>query len=149
MKVKVQSYGVRTDKAMQTWIQLSRTFNKISSEEIQYLKTHDLTLHQFKVLEVLYHRGDLTVGEITKLTMSTPGNITVVVKNLKRDCWIEAVADEKDRRSTNLSITKKGIDVINKIFPQHAENLKIEFAVLDDSELETLFHLLRKIQKAK
>ena len=58
---------------------------------------------QFQVLEVLYHRGDLNIGAITKLTMSTPGNITVVVRNLKRDGLIDSIADSKDKRASILS----------------------------------------------
>lgn len=149
MKTQVKSYGNRTDKSMKTWIQLSRAFHKISTKEINYFKLHNLTLNQFKVLEVLYHRGDLNVSSITKLAMSTPGNITVVVKNLKRDKWIETIVDPDDKRSTKLSITQKGIDIIENIFPEHAKNLHDNLSVLNDGELDTLFMLLRKLHKAQ
>lgn len=149
MKTKIKSYGARADKSMQTWIQLLRVHNKISTKEINYFKSFNLTLNQFKVLEVLYHRGDLNIGSITKLTMSTPGNITVVVKNLKRDGWIETVSDTKDKRATNLSITQKGKEVIGSMFPSHAKNLEDNFSCLNDQELETLFELLRKLQKSQ
>jgi len=149
MKRKIKSYGVRTDKSMQTWIQISRAFYKISTKEIRYFTEHGLTLNQFKVLEVLYHRGNLNVGSITKLTMSTPGNITVVVKNLKRDGWIYTVKDDNDKRSTLLSISPRGTEVIENIFPTHAKNLTSDFKILDDNELETLYTLARKLQKAQ
>jgi MarR family 2-MHQ and catechol resistance regulon transcriptional repressor len=149
MKKNIKSYGVRTDKSMQTWIQLSRAFYKISTKEIKYFAEHDLTLNQFKVLEVLYHRGDLNVGSITKLTMSTPGNITVVVRNLKRDGWIHTVQDDSDKRSTLLSISPKGVEVIESIFPTHAKNLTSDFDCLNDEELESLYSLVRKLQKAQ
>jgi len=149
MKMNVKSYGVRTDKSMQTWIQLSRAFYKISTKEVKYFSEHDLTLNQFKVLEVLYHRGNLNIGSITKLTMSTPGNITVVVRNLKRDGWIHTVKDDCDKRSTLLSISPKGRDVINRIFPTHAKNLTSNFSILNDEELKTLYNLMRKLQKAQ
>jgi len=149
MKRKIKSYGVRTDKSMQTWIQISRAFYKISTKEIRYFTEHGLTLNQFKVLEVLYHRGNLNVGSITKLTMSTPGNITVVVKNLKRDGWIHTVKDDNDKRSTLLSISPKGAEVIESIFPTHAQNLTSDFNILNDNELESLYTLVRKLQKAQ
>lgn len=149
MKTKVKSYGVRTDKSMQTWIQIARAFYKISNKEIKYFAQNNLTLNQFKVLEVLYHRGDLSIGSITKLTMSTPGNITVVVRNLKRDGWIHTVKDDCDKRSTLLSISPKGKEVIERIFLTHAKNLTSNFEVLDDEELETLYKLVRKLHKAQ
>ena len=143
--VSLKSYGKRTDEAMKTWMQIARVFNKFSTSEIQYFSEHDLTMNQFKVLEVLYHRGDLNISSITKLTMSTPGNITVVVKNLKRDGWITSICDPEDKRASILSITKKGSDKIEEVFPTHSKNLKETMDVLSDEELTTLSQLLKKV----
>jgi MarR family transcriptional regulator, 2-MHQ and catechol-resistance regulon repressor len=147
MKLKVKSYGEHQDKVLRTVFQLHRTQNKLASSEAKYFLEHGLTYNQFKVLEVLYHRGDLSTGEITSLTLSTPGNITVVVKNLKRDGWITSIKNDKDKRSTYLSLTQKGRDIIEGIFPDHIKNLENHMGVLDDDELGTLCKLLRKVQK--
>ena len=147
MKLKVKSYGEHQDKVLRTVFQLHRTQNKIASDEAKFFLEHGLTYNQFKVLEVLYHRGDLSIGEITKLTLSTPGNITVVVKNLKRDGWIASIQSEKDKRSTLLSLELKGKEIIESIFPLHIQNLENKMSVLNDEELDTLCKLLRKVQK--
>lgn len=144
----LKTYGTRTDKAMKTVVRLERTSLKISNLTIIYLSKHNLTFNQFKVLEVLYHLGDLNIGSITKLTMSTPGNITVVVKNLKRDDWITAVKDPNDSRASILSITKKGRDIIEEVFPNHATNLHKAMEILSDEELDILYDLLNKVYKA-
>lgn len=150
MKINtVKSYGSKTDKTMSTWIQLFRAFNKIRAKESLYIQSFDLTMNQFQVLEVLYHRGDLSVGDITTLTMSTPGNITVVIRNLKRDGFVNSIPDPKDKRSSILSVTQKGKDIIEQLFPDHAKNLESYFEVLNDDEMETLFTLLRKLHKAQ
>lgn len=146
-KKSLISYGERTDKAMKTWVQIYKTYNRFSSEELKYFLNHELTFNQFKVLEVLYHRGDLNIGDITKLSLSTPGNITVVIKNLKRDNWITSISDPKDKRANILSITQKGRDKMSKLFPQHAQNIHDYMDVLDDEELDTLYTLLRKVYK--
>ena len=144
-----KSYGTDADNAMKTWIQIFRTYNKIRAKESVYIQSFGLTMNQFQILEVLYHRGDLNIGTITKLTMGTPGNVTVVVRNLKRDGWISSVADSKDKRAFILSITQKGKDIIEKLFPDHAKNFEHYFEVLDDDEMGTLFTLLRKLNKAQ
>jgi len=146
-KVSLKSYGKRTDESMNTWMQLNRVVNKYINNEVLYFSEHDLTFNQFKVLEVLYHRGNLNIGSITKLTMSTPGNITVVVKNLKRDGWITSICDPQDKRASILSITQKGSDKMSEVFPQHAKNLKNTMDVLSDEELSTLRQLLKKVYK--
>jgi len=150
MKLKsTRSYGVVADKSMSTWMQIFRTYNKIRAKETSYIQSFGLTMNQFQVLEVLYHRGNLNIGSITKLTMSTPGNITVVVRNLKRDGYISSCTDRKDQRASILSITQKGKGVIEKLFPGHAKNFEEYFKVLNDDEVETLFKILRKLQKAQ
>lgn len=145
----VKSYGFKADNSMRTWMQIYRVYNKIRTKESSYIQSFDLTMNQFQVLEVLYHRGDLTIGAITKLTMGTPGNTTVVVKNLKRDGFIVALADVNDKRASILSLTPKGKEVIEKLFPQHAQNFEEYFKVLESDEMETLYTLLYKLQKAQ
>lgn len=145
----VKSYGFKADNAMRTWMQVYRSYNKIRAKESVYIQSFGLTMNQFQVLEVLYHRGDLNIGSITKLTMSTPGNITVVVKNLKRDGFIDSLQDVNDKRASILSITQKGRDVIEKLFPQHAKNFEGYFKELNEDELETLYTLLYKLQKSQ
>jgi len=144
----LKSYGKRTDKSMKTIVRIERIRLKFHNKIVKYLDEFDLTFNQFKVLEVLYHRGDLNIGSITKLTMSTPGNITVVVRNLKRDGWITTISDPEDKRASILTITNKGIEVIEKVFPNHAKNLKKSLEVLSDEELDTLYELLNKVYKA-
>ncbi len=144
----LKTYDIRTEKSMKTAVKVERFSLKFRNKLVNYLNEFDLTTNQFKVLEVLYHRGDLNIGSITKLTMSTPGNITVVVKNLKRDGWITAIASKKDKRASILTITPKGVEVIEKVFPNHAQNLHKSFEVLNDEELDTLYELLNKVYKA-
>ena len=148
IKNSLKSYGIRTDKSMRTVVRLEKTHNKIFSKTLNYLSQNNLTFNQFKVLEVLYHRGDLSIGAITKLTMSTPGNITVVIRNLKRDNYITSKIDTNDNRSTIQSITQKGVDLIESIFPLHATNLTKYCEVLSDEELDTLYELLNKLYKS-
>lgn len=148
IKDSLKTYGTRADKSMKVVVRLEKAHNKIYAKSLNYLSQNGLTFNQFKVLEVLYHRGDLTIGSIVKLIMSTPGNVTVVVKNLKRDGYITSVKDEKDNRSTIQSITQKGIDLIENIFPKHCENLTNSCDKLSDEELDTLYELLNKLYKS-
>ncbi|KFL34594.1 MULTISPECIES: MarR family transcriptional regulator [unclassified Sulfurospirillum] len=149
LRSNVKSYGERTDRSMQTWIQILRAFQKIRAKELKYINASGLSMNQFEILEVLYHRGDLQIGAITKLIESTPGNVTVVVKNLLRDGLIQTLPCSEDSRVRIVSITESGRALIGGMFPQHASNLQSYFDVLSDEELVTLYDLLRKLQKAQ
>jgi MarR family 2-MHQ and catechol resistance regulon transcriptional repressor len=147
---RVQSYGKHEDIVLRAHIELSRSLIKIRSKEIVWLAERDLTLPQFGILESLYHLGKLSVGQITKLTLSTPGNMTVIVKNLQSKGLIRILASDEDRRIKILEITEEGSDIIKSIFPTHVENLTGWYdKALNEEELQTLSKLLRKLEKAQ
>ncbi len=140
-----KTYGTITDKSMKTVVRLDRVSHLVNNLTENYLSLHNLTFNQFKILEVLYHLGDLNIGTITKLISSTPGNTTVVVKNLLRDEFISSKKDPNDNRASILSISEKGSEVIETVFPAHAKNLENFMSSLDENELDTLYNLLDKI----
>lgn len=147
---RVKSYGKHQDIILRAHIELSRSLTKIRAKETSWLGDRDLTLPQFGILESLYHLGRLTVGQITTLTLSTPGNITVVIKNLQSKGLINAKPSEEDRRIKILEITEKGSSIIQSIFPSHVENLSGWYDnALSEDEIKTLSHLLRKLEKAQ
>jgi MarR family 2-MHQ and catechol resistance regulon transcriptional repressor len=150
MKLTIQdSFDKRTTNSMRTWIQLTKAFQKVRAYELSYISKNNLTMNRFEVLEVLYHRGDMPISTITKLISSTPGNVTVVIKNLQRDALVEIKTSDNDKRSKIVSITSLGEKTIGAMFEQHSQNLKSCFEALSDDELDTLFASLRKIYKTK
>jgi MarR family 2-MHQ and catechol resistance regulon transcriptional repressor len=150
MRLNIQSsFDERTKKSMQTWIQLVRAFQKIRAYELVYINQNALTMNQFEVLEALYHRGDMPVSTITKLISSTPGNVTVVIKNLQRDGFVEINSGKDDKRERIVGITHLGREKIGAMFERHSQNLKSCFEALSDEEIDTLFASLRKIYKTK
>lgn len=147
---RVQSYGKHEDIVLRAHIELSRSLTKIRTKETAWLADRDLTLPQFGILESLYHLGRLTVGQITTLTLSTPGNITVVIKNLLSKGLITAVSSEEDRRIKILEITEVGEQIMKEIFKAHVENLTGWYdKALNEEEVQILSALLRKLEKAQ
>lgn len=45
-------------------IGMHRAVNKIDGKTIKIVKQYGLSLGQFAVLEALYHKGDMTVGQV-------------------------------------------------------------------------------------
>lgn len=145
-----KGYGIHEDKVLRTHIELSRAFIKIRAKETVWMEVQGLTLPQFAILEALYHLGTLNVGQITKLILSTPGNITVVVKNLEAKKLLTVTPSPTDRRVKMLEITAEGGEIIRSIFPTHVKNLETWYdAGLDEQELEVVSKLLRKLEKVQ
>lgn len=147
---RAKSYGKHEDIVLRAHIELSRSLIKIRAKEITWLAERDLTLPQFGILESLYHLGKLSVGQITKLTLSTPGNITVVVKNLQSKGLIAILPSDEDRRIKVLEITEKGAEIMQEIFHHHVENLTGWYdKALSEEEIKVLSNLLRKLEKSQ
>jgi DNA-binding MarR family transcriptional regulator len=108
----------------------------------------DLTLAQFAVLEMLYHKGDLKVGDIIEKTLSSIGNINVVVNNLAKQGLIEKAKCKMDKRVTYVKITEEGIKLMDRIFPKHVENVAKVTEKLSIEEKRILIELLKKWGKS-
>ena len=146
---KPVSYGTHTDTVLRTHVELSRAFNRIRTKETAWLSDYDLTLAQFAIIEALYHLGALQVGEITRLILSTAGNITVVIKNLQTKNLITVTPNPEDKRIKVVSITQEGQTLMRTIFPNHAANLATWYdGTLSHEELVQLSGLLRKLHKS-
>lgn len=126
-------------------IGLRRAVNKLSKYETLAIKEAGLTMAQFGVLEALYNKGDLSVSKIIEKTLSTSGNMTVVIENLRKAGYITKYPCPTDKRISIISITKKGSDIIASIFPMHTDNIARALVSLDAKEKEQLVRLLKKL----
>lgn len=138
-------YGELSDLNLKSLIALSRTAQNVRKREQRTIKEGGLTVSQFAVLEILYHKGDLRVCEIIEKALSTGGNMTVVIDNLVKEDLVRRCIDPKDRRVNLISITEKGRKIVSDIFPKHLENINEIFSVLTVEEKKNLTSLLKKL----
>lgn len=144
MKTK-KSYGEKNDLNLKTLIALTKCFYSVRKRETTTIREGGLTLPQFAVLEILYHKGDLRICDIIEGTLSTGGNMTVVIDNLAKDGLVGRYPDPEDRRASLISLTEKGVKIMEDIFPRHVENISSIFEILEEDEKKTLVKLLKKL----
>jgi len=150
MRIKNRiSYGETSDRSLRCWIELVRGFTKIRAKELPFIESFGITMQQFGVLEVLYHLGDLNINEIIRLTLSSSGTMTVVIKNLKKKGLVTTAKDPNDKRATRVTLTQNGVDLISGMFEHHANQITEFISPLDSAEQEQLTLLLRKLEKAQ
>jgi DNA-binding MarR family transcriptional regulator len=145
MNEKKNTYGELEDLNLKVLIALTRCAQNVHKKEYITIKQGGLTVSQFAVLEVLYHKGDLRVCEIIDKILSTGGNMTVVIDNLAKDNLVKRCVDPSDRRVNLISITEKGRKLIDNIFPSHVQNVNDIFSVLTVDEKKYLIGLLKKL----
>lgn len=104
-------------------IGLHRAVNYIDRQSAKIFAEYHLTMGQFAVLEVLYHKGDMTVGQVQEKILSSCGTIPLILNNLERRGYIIRQADAKDKRRCILRITEDGRDLIAQVYPKNEDRI--------------------------
>lgn len=126
-------------------VALARSMKRIHRETASLLNEEKLTPAQFGVLELLYHKGEQRIREIIEKSLSTGGNMTVVIANLERAGLVERSKDPEDGRASLIRLSEAGYQTIRRIFPVHVAYLKKALAVLAASEKAALLSQLKRI----
>ena len=142
-----KDYGKENEINLKALIALTRSFQYVRKREMKTIKKSGLTISQFGVLEILYHKGNLRISDIIEGTLSTGGNMTVVIDNLVRENLVKRKSDPKDGRASLICITEKGENYMKDIFPDHVKNISKIFSKLSINEKENLIQLLKKLSK--
>ena len=129
---------------MKILIGLHRNVNALDKKTSKIAAEYNLTFSQFMVLEALYSKGDMSVGEVRERILSSVGTIPLIVNNLVKMNYVERMCNEKDRRVCILHLTQEGYDVISKIVPRNEAMIAESMEVLDQEEKEKLLYLLMK-----
>jgi MarR family 2-MHQ and catechol resistance regulon transcriptional repressor len=137
--------------ALNTFIKLTRAVESLSTRLHRRGTMGSLTVSQFGVLESLHHLGPMCQSEIGAKLLKSSGNITLVIDNLEKRGLVRRERDPDDRRMVIVSLTERGREMIERIFPGHVAAILEEMSILTAAEQETLGRLCRKLgtQKGK
>lgn len=130
---------------LKLYIVLSRAYRAVLAHDDRDIRSHGLTITEFAVLELLYHKGPQPLQQIGKRILITSGSITYVVDKLENRGLLYRQQDEKDRRISYAIITEAGHSLIKDIFPQHQQVLEKALAGLTNEEQEMAASLLKKL----
>ena len=102
-------------------------------------KSHGLTLGEFDVLATLRRHGaasTLTPSFIAEVAMVSPSGLTHRLTQLEQSGYIVRIADDSDRRSSLVSITKSGAAVADQIIELIAEHSARMYDAIPAKDLE-------------
>jgi MarR family 2-MHQ and catechol resistance regulon transcriptional repressor len=135
----------KQETALKLFVVLARSYNAVSERLSESIARHDLTPTEFAILEVLYHKGPLLLGEVQRKILVTSGGITYLVDRLVDKGLVKREACAEDRRARYAVLTPAGTTLIRKIFPQHAEAIEQAVSGLTPAEQRDAVQLLRKL----
>ncbi len=138
-------YGEENRRNLRLIIGFARSNTEFQRSIGQLLTRFDITLSQFGVMESLYHLGDMKICEIIEKTLSTSGNMTVVIRNLEKESFIIRKQSPGDKRASLICLTDKGSDLIKEIFPENLKNLSKQLSRLTENDKDELSQLIKKM----
>ena len=110
------------------------------------LEREGLSAAGFSVLVVLVTAGgELELRTLRRRLHTSKANATEIVDTLERRRLVSRHRLEHDRRAAAVSITPRGQELVERLFPEHSSRVTLAFAPLDDEEKRTLAELCRKL----
>lgn len=129
------------------WLVLMKAFHSITACSSHDWRDQGLGDSEFRVLEILLHKGPLPVNTIGPKVFLTPGSISMAVDRLYEKGLVSRVDSENDRRVRVVDLTPKGRTLIRRVFNAHAQTMEDLAQILTDSERAHLVEALRKLGK--
>ena len=136
------------ERALKLWVVLARAHAAVVSHVEAHVAAHGLTLAEFGVLEALYHKGPLLLGDVQRKILVSSGGVTFLVDRLTAKGLVERRVCEEDRRARYAALTPDGERLIARIFPEHAAVLERALGGLSAEEQADATALLRDLGHA-
>jgi MarR family 2-MHQ and catechol resistance regulon transcriptional repressor len=134
-----------TASALKLFVVLARAQRAIGERVEESLGTHGLTHTEFAILEALYHKGPLLLGEVQRKILVSSGGITFLVDKLADRGLVERRPCATDRRARYAVLTRKGEALMSEIFPSHAEAIRDAMSGLSRAEQKQATELLKQL----
>jgi MarR family 2-MHQ and catechol resistance regulon transcriptional repressor len=134
-----------TATALKLWVVLSRAQSAVAAHVASDVQRHGLTLTEFAILEALYHRGAMLLGEVQRRILVSSGGITFLVDRLVAKGLVERQQCATDRRARYAALTDEGTALLRRIFPGHAAAIRRAVGTLDPEEQRVAIDLLRRL----
>ena len=123
------------------------TFNWLNSLNSALLKPYKITSQQFNVLRIL--RGQQpnpsSIKLIRERMLDKMSDASRIVEKLRIKKFIERETCPDDRRACEVSITEKGLALLQNI-DEHSRDFDSLFSTLSASEIEQINFLLDKLR---
>ncbi|HYW31736.1 MAG TPA: MarR family transcriptional regulator [Gemmatimonas sp.] len=129
--------------ALRLWVIMARAHSAIAAHAAADVARHGLTLAEFGILEALYHRGSMLLGELQRRILVSSGGITFLVDRLTAKGFVERRTCESDRRARYAALTPRGEALVAEIFPAHAAALTQAMSTLEPHQQHAVADCLR------
>jgi len=129
------------------WLVMIKAMRALTRYAASGIEDTGLGNSDFRVLEVLLHKGPLPVNTIGPIVDLTPGSISIAVDRVVAKGLVSRVESAEDRRVRIVALTPCGKELIASAFRKHSGQMKRVFSELSPEELRGLEVALKKVGK--
>lgn len=127
------------------WVVLARAYGAVASYVESCIAAENLGLSDFMVLEVLLHKGPLSISSIGQKVLLANASMTSAVDRLQERGLVVRQSSETDRRSRIVALTPEGRAFISALYARHVRDIEAVTSALSPREQDQLRSLLKKL----
>ena len=135
----------RRPEAIHAWLIMLKAWQSMSRYLLPALLEKGLGESDFRVLEILLHKGPMPVNAIGPKVYLNPGSVSVAVDRLYKKGFVSREECSRDRRVRTVSLTEKGRQMFVPLFRRHTALINRAFQDVSSEELRQLEPVLKKI----
>ncbi|MFC6645051.1 MarR family winged helix-turn-helix transcriptional regulator [Granulicella cerasi] len=117
------------------WLVMMKAYQAIMKYSLADMTCSGLGDSDFRVLELLLHKGCMPVNTLGPKVGLTPGAISIAVDRLFDRELVTRVESTEDRRVRIVSLTASGRALIEPLFEKHAAAMARVFSKFNEDEL--------------
>jgi MarR family 2-MHQ and catechol resistance regulon transcriptional repressor len=138
----------KTVSAPRLWLVLARAYGSIGAYIEDSVTAQGLGLSDFMVLEVLLHKGPLTISAIGEKVLLASASMTSAIDRLEKRELVRRRSCSSDRRIRIVELTDCGKTFIEEIYARHEKDLEAVVGGLTEEERRVMYEGLKKVGHA-
>lgn len=134
--------------APRLWLVLARAYGSMVNYIEDSITAQGLGISDFMVLEVLLHKGPMTISAIGEKVLLASASMTSAIDRLEKRELVRRRNCSSDRRIRIVELTDCGKDFIEEIYARHEKDLEAVISGLNEEERRVMYEALKKVGHA-
>ncbi|MGF7178934.1 MarR family winged helix-turn-helix transcriptional regulator [Tunturiibacter psychrotolerans] len=131
--------------APRLWLVLARAHGSMVDFIERSINAQGLGISDFMVLEVLLHKGPLTISVIGEKVLLASASMTSAIDRLEKRGLVLRRSCNSDRRIRLVELTTAGKSSIEEIYARHEKDLEFLMAGVSEDDRRTMYEGLKKV----
>ena len=135
-------------QSLKVWLRLLSCSTQVETTIRKRLRQEaGITLARFDFMAQLHRYPEgLTMSVLSRYLMVTGGNVTGLADELEKENLVERIVEPHDRRSSRVTLTKKGHRLFDKLATTHEAWIAAMFGGMASGDMRQLHELLGKLR---